>query len=268
MAPCSISATNAMFRQRRTFTTSPPSRPNPQNAPGTVGGQAEVHRSLDRSWFVDGRCQFVVRGGPARNRKQGRRPHRHRDRGCLMLFGAIAGRARSIPAGLALVSAGLATAAATSFIVTPFATGALLLSAALVLALAASGVATAKYIPFLSSAGLLLTLGGLWALLGFSTRDQPLSAGITGIVAIFALGVAPRLATILTGLSGLDDDQRQGKRITRNTTLDAVHAAHATLTGWTLAAAVIAGVAVVVVATAKNRPVWAVLLAVALLGGP
>ncbi|WP_091465633.1 type VII secretion integral membrane protein EccD [Paenarthrobacter nitroguajacolicus] len=184
----------------------------------------------------------------------------------LMLLGAIAGRARSIPAGLALVSAGLATAAATSFIVTPFATGALLLSAALVLALAASGVATAKYIPFLSSAGLLLTLGGLWALLGFSTRDQPLSAGITGIVAIFALGVAPRLATILTGLSGLDDDQRQGKRITRNTTLDAVHAAHATLTGWTLTAAVIAGAAVVVVATAKNRPVWAVLLAVALLG--
>ena len=184
----------------------------------------------------------------------------------LMLLGAIAGRARSIPAGLALVSAGLATAAATCFIVTPFATGALLLSAALVLALAASGVATAKYIPFLSSAGLLLTLGGLWALLGFSTRDQPLSAGITGIVAIFALGVAPRLATILTGLSGLDDDQRQGKRITRNTTLDAVHAAHATLTGWTLTAAVIAGVAVVVVATAKNRPVWAVLLAVALLG--
>ncbi len=184
----------------------------------------------------------------------------------LMLLGATAGRVRSVPGGLALIAAGLATAGSTAFMVSPFATGALLLSAALVLAVVASGMATGKYIPFLSSAGLLLLLGGLWAVLAFSTRDQPLSAGITGIVAIFALGVAPRLATVLTGLSGLDDDQRQGKRITRSTTLDAVHAAHATLTGWTLTAALVAGVAVVVVATAKNRPVWAVLLAVALLG--
>ena len=184
----------------------------------------------------------------------------------LMLLGAIAGRVRTVPGGLAFVAAGLATAGATAFIVTPFATGALLLSGALVLAAVAAGVATGKYIPFLSSAGLLLVLEGTWAVLGFSTRDQPLSAGITGIVAIFALGVAPRLATVLTGLSGLDDDQRQGKRITRSTTLDAVHAAHATLTGWTLIAALVAGTAVVVVATAKNRPVWAVLLAVALLG--
>ncbi|VXC14103.1 Type VII secretion integral membrane protein EccD [Arthrobacter sp. 9V] len=184
----------------------------------------------------------------------------------LMLLGAIAGRVRTVPGGLAFVAAGLATAGATAFIVTPFATGALLLSGALVLAAVAAGVATGKYIPFLSSAGLLLVLEGTWAVLGFSTRDQPLSAGITGIVAIFALGVAPRLATVLTGLSGLDDDQRQGKRITRSTTLDAVHAAHATLTGWTLIAALVAGTAVVVAATAKNRPVWAVLLAVALLG--
>jgi type VII secretion integral membrane protein EccD len=184
----------------------------------------------------------------------------------LMMAGAVAGRVRSTPAGLALVFAGLATAGATGFVVRPFATGALLLAAALVLALVASAIATKKYIPFLSSAGLLLALGGLWAVLGFSTRDQPLSAGITGIVALLALGVAPRLATILTGLSGLDDDQRQGKRITRSTTLDAVHAAHATLTGWTLTAAAVAGVAVVVVSTAKNRPVWAVLLSVALLG--
>ncbi|MFC8039021.1 type VII secretion integral membrane protein EccD [Paenarthrobacter sp. NPDC057355] len=184
----------------------------------------------------------------------------------LMIAGALTGRIRSVPAGLALLFAGLATAASTSFLVAPFATGALLLSAALVAALAASAVATGKYVPFLASGGLLLTLGGLWAVLGFSTRDQPLAAGITAIAAIFALGVAPRLATVLTGLSGLDDDQRQGKRITRSTTLDAIHAAHATLTGWTLTAAAVAGVAVVVVATAKDRPTWAVLLSVALLG--
>lgn len=173
----------------------------------------------------------------------------------LMLLGATAGRLRSVPGGLALIAAGLATAGSTAFMVSPFATGALLLSAAVVFAVVASGMATGKYIPFLSSAGLLLLLGGMWAVLAFTTRDQPLSAGISGIVAIFALGVAPRLATVLTGLSGLDDDQRQGKRITRSTTLDAVHAAHATLTGWTLTAALVAGVAVVVVATAKNRPV-------------
>lgn len=184
----------------------------------------------------------------------------------LMLAGALMGRVRSIPGGLSLVFAGLATAAATSAIVVPFATGSLLLAAALVASLGAAGVATGKYVPFLSSAGLFLGLGGVWALLGLFTRDQPLSAGIAGILGIFALGLAPRLATVLTGLSGLDDDQRQGKRITRNTTMDAIHAAHATLTGWTLTAATIVGVAVVVVATARDRSLWCVLLSVSLLG--
>ena len=67
----------------------------------------------------------------------------------LMLLGATAGRVRSVPGGLALVAAGLATAGSTAFMVSPFATGALLLSAALVLAVVASGMATGKYIPFL-----------------------------------------------------------------------------------------------------------------------
>ncbi|MFK0004256.1 EsaB/YukD family protein [Paenarthrobacter sp. NPDC090522] len=184
----------------------------------------------------------------------------------LMVAGAVLGRTRSTPGGLSLLTAGLATAAATSSIVVPFATGSLLFAAALVLAMATGALATGKYTPLLSSAGLLLGLGGLWAVLGLVTRDQPLSAGIVGILAIFALGIAPRLATVLTGLGALDDDQRQGKRITRNTTLDAIHAAHATLTGWTLTAAVVAGTAALVVATARDRSVWAVLLSVSLLG--
>jgi type VII secretion integral membrane protein EccD len=184
----------------------------------------------------------------------------------LMIAGAVVGRARSIAAGLALIFAGLATAAATAVAVGPLGPGALLFPATAALALAASAVATGKYVPFLSSAALLVAHAGMWALLGWSTDDQQLAAGLTGIAAIFSLGVAPRLATVLAGLSGLDDDQRQGKRISRSSTLDAVHAAHATLTGWTLTAATVAAAAVVVTATAVDQPLWAALLSMALLG--
>lgn len=184
----------------------------------------------------------------------------------LMIAGAVIGRGRSIPAGLALVSSGLAASAAVSIVVGPLGSGALLFPAAAVLALAASAVATGRYIAFLSSAALLLVLGGMWAMLWWTMGDQPLAAGLTGIAAIFALGVAPRLATVLTGLSGLDDDQRQGKRISRSSTLDAVHAAHATLTGWTTTGGAVAAAAIVATATATDRLVWAALLSVALLG--
>ncbi|MFF2317392.1 type VII secretion integral membrane protein EccD [Arthrobacter sp. NPDC058097] len=183
----------------------------------------------------------------------------------LMLTGAVTGRWRSAPAGLALLCAGLAVSAAASIVAGPQ-PGALLFPGAVVLAMAGAAVATGRHVPFLSSAALLLALGGAWTVLAWSTGDQALAAALTGIAAIFALGVAPRLSTVLTGLSGLDDDQRQGKRISRNTTLDAVHSAHATLTGWTLTAATVAATSAIVTATATDRLPWAALLSIALLG--
>ena len=184
----------------------------------------------------------------------------------LILAGAVLGSWRSVPAGLALILAGVAAAAAVALTLAPLALTAVFFAGAAIAGLVAGAVATGKYVPCLSSAGLLTGLSGSWAMIAWSTRDIPLAAGITGIAAIFALGVAPRLATMLTGLSALDDDQRQGKRISRKTTLDAIHAAHSTLTGWTLTASAMAGLAAVVAATAANRRGWAAALALALLG--
>ncbi|WP_458778769.1 type VII secretion integral membrane protein EccD [Arthrobacter sp. D3-16] len=183
----------------------------------------------------------------------------------LMAAGAVVGRWRSAPAGVSIVLAGLATAASASMVLGPLGPGALLFSAAATLALAALAIATGRHVALLSSAVLLLALAGAWALLGWSTGDQPLAAGLTGIAAIFALGLAPRLATVLTGLSGLDDDQRQGKRISRMRTLDAVHSAHATLSGWVMTAGAVAAASAIVTATATERLPWAALLSVALL---
>lgn len=184
----------------------------------------------------------------------------------LLLAGTGLGRWRSVPAGLALILAGLATAAAVALTLGSLAQSAVFFAPAVIAGLAAGAVATRKYVPFLASAGLLTALCGIWTVMGWSTGDLPLAAGTTGIAAIFAVGVAPRLATVLTGLSALDDDQRQGKRISRTSTLDAVRAAHSTLTGWTLAASVMAGLSAVVTATAADRPAWATALAVSLLG--
>ena len=184
----------------------------------------------------------------------------------LILAGAVLGSWRSAPAGLALIVAGLSAAAAVACTLGSLALAAAIVAGAAVAGLAAGAVATRKYVPCLSSAGLLAGLSGVWGLIAWSTGDMPLAAGTTGIAAIFALGVAPRLATMLTGLSALDDDQRQGKRISRQTTLDAIHAAHSTLTGWTLTASAMAGLAAVVTATATDRPGWAAALALALLG--
>ncbi|MFE5838838.1 type VII secretion integral membrane protein EccD [Arthrobacter sp. NPDC056493] len=184
----------------------------------------------------------------------------------LLVAGAALGRWRSVPAGLALILAGLAAAVAVALTLEPLAQAAVLSAGAVVSGLAAGAVATRRYVPFLSSAGLLAGLSGIWTLMGWSTGDVPLAAGTTGIAAVFAVGVAPRLATVLTGLSALDDDQRQGRRISRKSTLDAVRAAHSTLTGWTLAASGMAGLSAVITATAADRPAWATALAFSLLG--
>jgi hypothetical protein len=70
----------------------------------------------------------------------------------------------------------------------------------------------------------------------------------------------------LAGLNGLDDDQRQGVRPNRQRTVDAFHRAHRTLTGCSLASALGASFAAVVVSLAWDRAEWSLPLAAALLG--
>jgi type VII secretion integral membrane protein EccD len=183
----------------------------------------------------------------------------------LILSGALLSRFRSVPAGVSVLTAGwmvAVPAALTSGDPAPE----FLLLAATVAALAAAGFGTRQHVPFFAAAGLLGALGSLWWAVQQGTGDVPLAAATAGIAAILTLGLAPRLATVLAGLNGLDDDQRQGVRPDRQRTLDAFHRAHRTLAGWSLASALAASVAAVVVCLARDRAEWSLLLAAALLG--
>lgn len=185
--------------------------------------------------------------------------------GALMLAGALLSRFRSMPAGVSVLATGwmvTVPVALTSGEVPPE----FLILAGTVAALAAAGFGTRQHVPFFAAAGLLGALGALWWAVQQGTGDTALAAAVTGITAILMLGLAPRLATVLAGLNGLDDDQRQGARPNRQRTLDAFHRAHRTLAGWSLVSALAASAAAVVVCLAWDRAEWSLLLAAALLG--
>jgi type VII secretion integral membrane protein EccD len=183
----------------------------------------------------------------------------------LLLAGSLLSRFRSVPAGVSLLTAGWIVGVPVALTAVDFPSGPLLLIVTL-LALAAAGFGTRQHVPFIASAGLLGGIGAAWAAVQQGTGDAALAAAVTGILSVFTLGIAPRFATVLAGLNGLDDDQRQGARPDRQRTIDAFHRAHRTLAGWSLASALAASFAAVVVSQSWDRPEWSLLLAAALLG--
>lgn len=183
----------------------------------------------------------------------------------LLLAGALLSRFRSVPAGVSVLAAGWIVGMTFALSAGNYPPGPIML-AVTVVALAAAAFGTRQHVPFAATAGLLGALGAVWWTVQQSTGDAAVAAAVTGIAAVFTLGIAPRLATVLAGLNGLDDDQRQGVRPHRQRTLDAFHGAHRTLSGWSLASALAASVAAVVVCLAWDRAVWSLLLAAALLG--
>ena len=185
--------------------------------------------------------------------------------GILLLAGSLLSRFRSVPAGVSVLTAGWIVGFPVALTAVDFPPGLLLLTVT-ILALSAAGFATRHHVPFTSAAGLLGGLGAVWWALQQGTGDAALAAAVTGILSVLTLGIAPRLATVLAGLNGLDDDQRQGVRPNRERTIDAFHRAHRTLAGWSLASALGASFAAVVVSLAWDRAEWSLLLAAALLG--
>ena len=183
----------------------------------------------------------------------------------LLLAGSMVSRFRSVPAGVSVLTAGWIVGVPVALTAQGLPSGPLLLITS-ILALAAAGFGTRQHVPFIAAAGLLGALGTVWLAAQQATGDAALAAAISGIVSVLTLGVAPRLATVLAGLNGLDDDQRQGVRPNRQRTVDAFHAAHRTLAGWSLVSAFAASFSAVVVSLAWDRPVWSLLLAAALLG--
>ena len=183
----------------------------------------------------------------------------------LLVIGAVYGRFRGAVLGLPPVVAGWLVAVAGAFAVPSFPPAATIL-AATVAALMAAGIACRAHVPFITAAGLLAGLGFLWMLIHVLTGHGALAAGITGIAGLFALGVGPRLATSVAGLDRLDDEQRQrGIPSARRSVLEAFHAAHGTLSGYSLVAAAVISAAAVALCLERERPAWALLLSASLL---
>lgn len=183
----------------------------------------------------------------------------------LLLAGALVCRVWSVPGGASILTAGWVVGIGAAVSSGAYPSGPLMLMVT-VAALAAAAFGTREHVPFAATAGLLGGLGAIWWAVQQGTGDGAVAAATAGIVGVFTLGLAPRLATVLVGLNGLDDDQRQGVRPPRQRTLDAFHRAHRTLSGWSLASALIVSGAAVTVSLARDRAVWSLLLAVALLG--
>jgi type VII secretion integral membrane protein EccD len=183
----------------------------------------------------------------------------------LLLAGSLVSRFRSLPAGVSVLIAGWIVGVPVALTSHTLPLGPLLLMTSM-LALVAAGFGTRQHVPFVAAAGLFGAFGTVWGAIQQVTGDTALAAAVTGIASILTLGIAPRLATILAGLSGLDDDQRQGVRPHRQRTIDAFHRAHRTLAGWSLASALAASFSAVIVSLAWDRAEWSLLLAAALLG--
>ena len=183
----------------------------------------------------------------------------------LLLAGSLVSRFRSVPAGVSVLIAGWVVGFPVALTSQGLPFGPLMLIIS-VLSLAAAGFGTRQHVPFIAAAGLLGALGTVWWAGQQATGDTALAAAVAGIVSVLTLGIAPRLATILAGLNGLDDDQRQGVRPNRQRTIHAFHRAHRTLAGWSLVSALATSFSAVVLSLAWDRAVWSLLLAAALLG--
>lgn len=170
--------------------------------------------------------------------------------------------------GLGIIGAGTASAAWT-FAVMDTTNDALLPFLGLVAVAIATAVALALASShktlFLGCAISLALLAGIFALVFLVSRDVALGAGTTGIVAAVGLGLAARLATQLSGLAGLDDDQRRGAAIRQGTTEQAIGRAHQNLALLTTVCSVALSLAVAALSTDRGREPWSIPLAAVLL---
>ncbi|TVT61601.1 type VII secretion integral membrane protein EccD [Amycolatopsis rhizosphaerae] len=111
----------------------------------------------------------------------------------------------------------------------------------------------------LFGAGTLLVLLGLWAALVAFRLPAERAAAVVAVLSVGVLGILPRAAMMISGLTHLDDRQGGGGTVARTTVESAVDSAHRGLALATVATAVSSALAGLTLAQAGNG--WAIGLA-------
>ena len=132
------------------------------------------------------------------------------------------------------------------------------LIAGVVLAAAFLGAAVAGHLarPNIVTGSLLLALLGSIHLLHTSGVSTMLSAGIIGVVALYLMGSAPRMAVGLSGIDSLDTSKRSGERISMAEAGQALLRAHGSVAGIYLVMAPAIAVSAAVLAHDTEQRIW------------
>lgn len=106
-----------------------------------------------------------------------------------------------------------------------------------VLTLAAFAAGAAQPRAWFSGAATLALAAGWWTAAGAFTGDSVRAAAIAAPASLLLLGLLPKLALASSGLATLDDQRAKGGSVARGNAVEAIAAAHRSLTLGTVAAA-------------------------------
>lgn len=141
---------------------------------------------------------------------------------------------------------------------------ALLASALTILLFLAVGIVATRRRAMTSAA---LTLGAValvWVAATVLASEPPRAAALAALASILVLGMLPKIALSTSGLATLDDQRAKGDTIARTDALDAVAAAHATLSFGSVITAASIGAGLWIIGTDDTTQVWTLPLLAAL----
>lgn len=141
---------------------------------------------------------------------------------------------------------------------------ALLTAALTVILLLSVGVVADRRKAMASAA---LTLGALalvWVAATSLAPDPPQAAALAALASLLVLGLMPKIALSASGLATLDDQRAKGDTIARTDAVDAVAAAHASLSFGSVITGVSIGAGLWIIGTDTETQVWTLPLLAAL----
>lgn len=133
-----------------------------------------------------------------------------------------------------------------------------------VLTLAALGAGAAQPRAWFSGAATLALAAGLWTAAGAFSGDSVRAAALAAPASVLLLGLLPKMALASSGLATLDDQRAKGGSIARSNAVDALAAAHRSLTLGTVVAALSLAPGLWLLGTDTNRQHWTLPLLLAL----
>jgi type VII secretion integral membrane protein EccD len=185
----------------------------------------------------------------------------------LLGAGTLAGAASRLrTVGIALLAAGWICAFAGFVHRDDGLPVAALLTAVLTIVLfLAIGIVADRRRAMTSAAITLATVSLVWVAATVLAPDPPKAAALATLAGVLVLGLMPKIALSSSGLATLDDQRAKGDTIARTDALDAIAAAHATLSLGSVIAATSIGTGLWIIGTDASTQPWTLPLLAALI---